>query len=94
MRCPFLPDDQLVYPAHDYQQRRISTIAQEKERNPRLGRERTLEQFVELMGQLSLPYPKFIDFAVPGNHQCGVCPTDMPEHLKAYCERMMHSPQG
>lgn len=89
-----LPDDQLVYPAHDYQQRRISTIAQEKARNPRLGGERTLEQFVALMAQLKLPYPKFIDFAVPGNQQCGVCPTDMPEDLKAYCDHMTHSLQG
>lgn len=89
-----LPGEQLVYPAHDYHQRRISTIAQEKARNPRLGGERTLEEFVELMAGLNLPYPKFIDFAVPGNRECGVCPTDMPEHLRAYCERMAHSPQG
>src|SRR5690606_123178 len=32
-----LPDDTLVYPAHDYQGRRVSSIAQERERNPRLG---------------------------------------------------------
>ena len=89
-----LPDEQLVYPAHDYQHRRISTIAQERERNPRLGGDRTLEEFIELMAGLNLPYPKFIDFAVPGNRQCGECPTDMPEHLKAYCERMTESPQG
>ncbi|HEX6362746.1 MAG TPA: MBL fold metallo-hydrolase [Albitalea sp.] len=89
-----LPDDVLVYPAHDYQQRRVSTIAQERARNPRLGGERTLEAFVELMGSLNLPYPKFIDYAVPGNRQCGVCPTDLPEKLKAYCERMTESVQG
>lgn len=89
-----LPDDQLVYPAHDYQQRRVSTIAQERARNPRLGGERTLEEFVALMADLKLPYPKFIDYAVPGNRQCGVCPTDMPEQLKAYCERMTESTQG
>jgi sulfur dioxygenase len=89
-----LPDDQLVFPAHDYQQRRVSTIAQERIRNPRLGGNRTLDEFVTLMAELKLPYPKFIDYAVPGNRQCGVCPTDMPEQLKAYCERMTESAQG
>lgn len=89
-----LPDDQLVYPGHDYQQRRVSTIAQERARNPRLGGGRPLEAFIALMAGLNLPYPKFIDFAVPGNRQCGVCPSDMPEQLKAYCQRMADSPQG
>ncbi len=89
-----LPDDQLVYPGHDYQQRRVSTIAQERARNPRLGGSKTIEEFVALMAELNLPYPKFIDYAVPGNRQCGVCPTDMPERLKAYCERMTESTQG
>ena len=45
-----LPDDTLVYPAHDYKDRRVSSIAQEKKRNLRLGQERTLEQFREIMG--------------------------------------------
>lgn len=89
-----LPDDYLVYPGHDYQERRVSSIAQEKERNPRLGKRKTLQQFREIMANLNLPYPKFIDYAVPGNQQCGVCPEDLPEHLQEYCERMAHSPQG
>ncbi len=89
-----LPDDYLVYPAHDYQQRRVSTIAQEKDRNTRLGRQKTLEEFREIMANLKLDYPRFIDYAVPGNKQCGVCPEDLPEHLQEYCERMAHSPQG
>jgi sulfur dioxygenase len=89
-----LPGDTLVYPAHDYQHRRVSSIAQEMLRNPRLGGERTLEDFVELMGKLNLPYPKFIDYAVPGNRECGVCPTGLPEQLKAYCQRMTESVQG
>ena len=80
-----LDDDTLVYPAHDYEQRRISTIAQEKARNPRLGGERTLEEFVRIMDDLKLPYPKFIDYAVPGNRGCGTCPVDVPEHLMKYC---------
>jgi glyoxylase-like metal-dependent hydrolase (beta-lactamase superfamily II) len=89
-----LPGETLVYPAHDYQQRRVSSIAQEMLRNPRLGGQRTLEEFVELMAGLNLPYPKFIDYAVPGNRACGVCPTDLPEQLKAYCQRMTESVQG
>ena len=46
-----LPDDTLVYPAHDYKGRRVSTIAQEKQRNPRLGNERPLSEFARDHGQ-------------------------------------------
>lgn len=87
-------DDTLVYPAHDYEHRRITTIGQEKARNPRLGGERSLEEFVHIMGELKLPYPKFIDYAVPGNRSCGVCPPDVPEHLQQYCGYVEESRQG
>lgn len=89
-----LPEDTLVYPGHDYQQRRITTVAQEKARNPRVGQGRSLEEFRAIMAGLTLAYPKFIDYAVPGNRQGGVCPADLPEHLREYCERMAASPQG
>ena len=89
-----LDDDTLVYPAHDYEQRRISSIGQEKLRNPRLGGDRTLEDFVKLMGELNLAYPKFIDYAVPGNRGCGVCPPGVPEHLQQYCAQIAESRQG
>lgn len=89
-----LPDDTLVYPAHDYHDRRVSTIAQEKKRNPRLGEAIPREEFKTIMAELNLPYPKFIDHAVPGNRQCGVCPTNLDENLRQYCEQMEHSPQG
>ena len=89
-----LPDDCLVYPAHDYNDRRVSSIAQEKKRNPRLGTHRTLEEFREIMASLKLPYPTFMDYAVPGNRQCGVCPDDLPENLQKYCRHMTDSPQG
>lgn len=89
-----LPDEQLVYPGHDYQGRRVSSIGQEKARNPRLGGGRSLAEFAQTMAELKLPYPKFIDYAVPGNRQCGVCPSDLPEQLQAYCHRMTESPQG
>lgn len=89
-----LPDDTLVYPGHDYEGRRVSSIAQEKNRNPRLGQQRTLAQFRHIMDNLHLPYPKFIDYAVPGNLQCGVCPDHLPENLEKYCGHMTQSPQG
>jgi glyoxylase-like metal-dependent hydrolase (beta-lactamase superfamily II) len=89
-----LPDDVLVYPAHDYKDRHVSSIAQEKKRNPRLGGERTLEEFRNIMANLNLPYPKFMDYAVPGNKQCGVCPRDLPDNLAKYCRHMNESPQG
>lgn len=89
-----LPNDTLVYPGHDYHDRRVSSIAQEKKRNPRLGQARTLEQFKSIMSSLDLPYPKFIDYAVPGNRQCGVCPDHLPENLEKYCAHMTDSVQG
>ncbi len=86
--------DTLVYPAHDYNERRVSSIAQEKARNPRLGQQRTADEFKAIMAGLDLPYPKFIDYAVPGNQQCGVCPDHLPENLEKYCAQMTESPQG
>jgi sulfur dioxygenase len=89
-----LADETLVYPAHDYSGRFVSSVAQERARNPRLGTGRTLEEFKQIMAGLNLPYPKFIDYAVPGNRQCGACPDDLPEQLQAYCGRMTESRQG
>ena len=80
-----LPDETLVYPAHDYEGRHISSIAQEKTRNPRLGKGRSKEDFVELMDALDLPYPRKIDFAVPGNEACGECPADVPAEFRGPC---------
>ena len=70
-----LPDDTLVYPAHDYHGRRVSTVAQERAGNPRLGEGRSLAEFVAIMAHLDLPYPKKIDIAVPRNRCCGGCDT-------------------
>lgn len=71
-----LPGDTLVYPAHDYHHRHASTVTQERERNPRLGGGKTLEQFIEIMANLDLSYPKRIDVAVPANRLCGACPDE------------------
>lgn len=89
-----LADDTLVYPAHDYTGRHVSSIAQEKTRNPRLGAGRSLAEFQQIMATLNLPYPKFIDYALPGNRGCGVCPSALPEELEKYCAPMAESRQG
>jgi glyoxylase-like metal-dependent hydrolase (beta-lactamase superfamily II)/rhodanese-related sulfurtransferase len=66
-----LPDETLVYPGHDYQQRWVSNIIQERTTNPRLaGKSR--EQFIEIMNNLNLPKPRLIDEAVPANRYCGL----------------------
>lgn len=66
-----LPEDTLVYPAHDYNNRHVSSVGQERERNPRLGNGKTLDEFIEIMAGLNLPRPKKIDVAVPANRACG-----------------------
>uniref|UniRef100_A0A915Q4P7 Persulfide dioxygenase ETHE1, mitochondrial n=1 Tax=Setaria digitata TaxID=48799 RepID=A0A915Q4P7_9BILA len=53
-----LPDDFLLYPAHDYKGFLLTTVGEEKKYNPRLTQ--TLEDFVILMKNLKLPYPKQI----------------------------------
>lgn len=72
-----LPGDTLVFPAHDYQHRHVSTVDQERERNPRLGGGKSLDEFIEIMANLNLPYPKRIDIAVPANRLCGDCPDEV-----------------
>ncbi|MEO9278651.1 MBL fold metallo-hydrolase [Acinetobacter sp. WA-87] len=66
-----LPDDTIVYPGHDYKGRLSSTIGNERLNNSRLGQNRSREDFIELMNNLNLPYPKQIDKALPANQACG-----------------------
>ncbi|GMH34157.1 hypothetical protein BSKO_01991 [Bryopsis sp. KO-2023] len=65
-----LPDTTTVYPAHDYNGRMSSTVAEEKAHNPRLTKSK--EEFVQIMNNLELSYPKKIDVAVPANLVCGI----------------------
>jgi glyoxylase-like metal-dependent hydrolase (beta-lactamase superfamily II) len=65
-----LPDDTIVYPAHDYQGRTSSTIGEEKRTNKRVVG-RTREEFIALMNGLGLPPPKKLDVALPLNLGCG-----------------------
>lgn len=66
-----LPDETLVYPGHNYQQRWVSSIIQERTTNPRIVN-KTRQQFIEVMNNLNLPKPKLIDEAVLANRYCGL----------------------
>jgi sulfur dioxygenase len=66
-----LPPDTLIYPGHDYRGRTVSTVAEELAINARLGNGRSKEEFVTIMANLNLAYPKQIDRAVPANLHCG-----------------------
>ena len=65
-----LPEDTLVYPGHDYKGWTVSTIGEEKRYNPRL-QVSSVEAYVNIMNNLKLPNPKYMDVAVPANLACG-----------------------
>ena len=65
-----LPEDTLVYPAHDYNGMTVSTIGEEKRHNPRL-QVADRQAYIELMNGLELDDPKLMDIAVPANRACG-----------------------
>ena len=66
-----LPDETLVYPAHDYKGDTVSTIGEEKAFNPRL-QVKSVDDYVALMNSLNLPNPKMMDVAVPANMRIGL----------------------
>ena len=66
-----LPDHFIIYPAHDYKGQTSSTVGLEKLFNPRLGLNKTKEEFVDIMAQLNLANPKNMNEAVPANLACG-----------------------
>jgi sulfur dioxygenase len=66
-----LPDDTLVFPAHDYKGDTVSTIGEEKAFNPRL-QVKSVDDYVALMNGLNLPNPKMMDVAVPSNMRQGL----------------------
>ena len=61
-----LPGKTLVFPAHDYNGKKNSTIENEKNNNPRL-QVSSKEEYAEIMNNLNLPNPKMLDIAVPAN---------------------------
>lgn len=66
-----LDDKTLVYPGHDYNGLKVSSIAHEKNHNPRLAN-KSKKEFIEIMTNLNLSYPKMIDTAVPLNKNFGM----------------------
>jgi glyoxylase-like metal-dependent hydrolase (beta-lactamase superfamily II)/rhodanese-related sulfurtransferase len=66
-----LPDETMVYPAHDYKGDTVSTIGEERRYNPRL-QVRSVDEYIELMANLKLPNPKMMDVAVPANMHVGL----------------------
>ena len=71
-----LPEETMVFPAHDYKGDTVSTIGEEKRYNPRL-QVRSVDEYVELMGNLKLPNPKMMDVAVPANMHVGLHQDDL-----------------
>jgi sulfur dioxygenase len=66
-----LPEETLVFPAHDYKGDTVSTIGEEKRHNPRL-QVKSVDEYVDLMSKLKLPNPKMMDVAVPANLRQGL----------------------
>lgn len=66
-----LPEAFLLYPAHDYSGRTVTTVGEERAYNPRLGDGVREEDFVGYMENLGLPHPAKMDRAVPANLLCG-----------------------
>tara|TARA_B100000768_G_scaffold166782_1_gene170414 strand:+ start:672 stop:1691 length:1020 start_codon:yes stop_codon:yes gene_type:complete len=66
-----LPDETLVYPAHDYKGDTVSTILEERKFNPRL-QVKSADEYIEIMSNLNLPDPKIMDIAVPNNLKLGI----------------------
>ncbi len=61
-----LPEKTLVFPAHDYNGKKFSTIENEKNNNPRL-QVSSKEEYADIMNNLNLANPKMMDVAVPAN---------------------------
>jgi sulfur dioxygenase len=78
-----LPDETLVFPAHDYKGDTVSTIAEEKAHNPRL-QVKSAEEYVALMNGLNLANPKMMDVAVPANMRQGLHQEDVARRGWAY----------
>jgi sulfur dioxygenase len=71
-----LPEETLVYPAHDYKGETVSTIGEEKRFNPRL-KVNSIDEYAELMNNLKLANPKMMDVAVPANMHVGLHQDDV-----------------
>jgi len=88
-----LPDECLLYPAHDYAGRTVTTVGEEKRWNPRIGGEASESDFTGYMQNLGLPHPKQIDVAVPANLKCGR-PASAPAAEKPTWGPLVHTFAG
>ncbi|MEO0322948.1 MAG: MBL fold metallo-hydrolase [Myxococcota bacterium] len=73
-----LPDRTLLYPAHDYGGRTVTSVGEERAHNPRIGGDANEGDFVGFMDNLQLPHPKAIDVAVPANMEVGKPTAPLP----------------
>ena len=73
-----LPDACLLYPAHDYRGITVTSVAEERRYNPRLGGAVDVGDFSGYMNHLNLPHPRLMDVAVPANLRCGRPDGDLP----------------
>jgi len=74
-----LPDETLVFPAHDYKGDTVSTIGEERAFNPRL-QVKSVDEYIDLMNNLNLPNPKMMDVAVPANMRVGMLQQEIARH--------------
>jgi len=66
-----LPNETIVYPAHDYKGITSSTIRQEKKWNESVNENTLLSDYIKKELEKDRPYPKKFDTAVPANTYCG-----------------------
>ena len=66
-----LPASCLLYPGHDYRGLTVTSVAEERQFNPRLGGALSENDFAGYMNNLGLAHPKQMEFAVPANLKCG-----------------------
>jgi glyoxylase-like metal-dependent hydrolase (beta-lactamase superfamily II)/rhodanese-related sulfurtransferase len=81
-----LPDETMVFPAHDYKGDTVSTIGEERRYNPRL-QVRSIDEYIELMNNLKLPNPKLMDVVIPDNMHVGLRQEDLAKRGLALTPR-------
>ena len=65
-----LPEETFLYPAHDYNGKKVSSLSKEKKNNPRL-QVKSVDEYIEIMNNLNLPKPTLMDINVSRNIKLG-----------------------
>jgi glyoxylase-like metal-dependent hydrolase (beta-lactamase superfamily II)/rhodanese-related sulfurtransferase len=81
-----LPDETMVFTAHDYKGDTVSTIGEEKRYNPRL-QVRSIDEYIDLMNNLKLPNPKLMDVVMPANLRVGLHQDELTRQGLAFTAR-------